>query len=125
VISRGEIVEQGTHSDLVASGGVYKGLVEAQRITTDITDVTDGKIEEVEEAINEVVKVKSADSADIPLGLSRTKTGRSAASIEMEKGKEFTEAGVVEETQYSNYQLIRRVCHFPRFRFYLSLLGRC
>lgn len=117
MISRGEIVEQGTHSDLVASGGVYKGLVEAQRITTDITDATDGKLEEVEEAINEVVKVKSADSADVPLGLSRTKTGRSAASIEMEKGKEFTEAGIVEQTQYSNYQLIRRVCSLSCFRF--------
>ena len=35
MVSRGEIVEQGTHSELIALGGVYRGLVEAQRISTE------------------------------------------------------------------------------------------
>jgi len=30
IVSHGEIVEEGTHSQLIALGGVYKGLIEAQ-----------------------------------------------------------------------------------------------
>jgi ATP-binding cassette subfamily B (MDR/TAP) protein 1 len=111
VVSRGEIVEQGTHADLVAQGGVYKGLVEAQRISTEHieTETEGGSKDEEEKAINDLVHVKSAEGAEMPLGLSRTKTGRSAASVEIEGEKDFTQAGIVKETRYSNYQIIRRV----------------
>ena len=112
VISRGEIVEQGTHNDLIARGGVYKGLVEAQRISADRKDgvemaIAEGRDQE-EEEIDDMVKVKSLDSADDqPLGLQRTKTGRSVTSIEGEKM--FTEAGVMPQTKYSNFQLMKKV----------------
>ena len=111
VISRGEIVEQGTHDNLIALGGVYKGLVEAQRISAErkggiemaIAEGDDG-----EKRIDEMVKTKSLEGADDqPLGLQRTKTGRSVTSIEGDKI--FTEAGIVTQTKYSNFQLITRV----------------
>jgi ATP-binding cassette, subfamily B (MDR/TAP), member 1 len=101
VISRGEIVEQGTHDHLIALGGVYKGLVEAQRISADRKDGIEKAIaegEEEEEQIDEMVRMKSIGSADDqPLGLQRTKTGRSVTSIEGENM--FTEAGVMPQTQ--------------------------
>jgi ATP-binding cassette subfamily B (MDR/TAP) protein 1 len=113
VISRGEIVEQGTHSELIVLGGVYKGLVEAQRISSGQTeDEESGHIAEVEEAINEVVRVDSDQKEELPLGLTKTKTGRSTASIEMEKG--FQNAGVIEETQYSNYQTVRKALRWNK-----------
>jgi hypothetical protein len=57
---------------------------------------------------NLLVKEKSLDIAD-QLHLARTKTGRSEASEEAEKPS-FATAGIVPETQYSNFQLIKKVC---------------
>lgn len=111
VISRGEIVEQGTHDNLIALGGVYKGLVEAQRISAERKEGIETAIaegDEEEQEIDDMVKIKSMESADNQqLGLQRTKTGRSVTSIDGEKM--FTEAGVVPQIKYSNFQLITRV----------------
>src|SRR5947207_6777284 len=35
VMSRGEVVEEGTHHDLYAMNGIYHGLVEAQNISAE------------------------------------------------------------------------------------------
>jgi hypothetical protein len=105
-VSRGEIVEQGTHTELIALGGVYKGLVEAQRISADKKEGIEKAIAEADDELEELAKVKSMESADEPLGLARTKTGRSVASMEAEK---FALAGKDLETKYSNIQLIAKV----------------
>jgi len=112
VVSRGEIVEQGTHADLIALGGVYKGLVEAQRISVDRKEEIEHTITEEdpqEEAIDEMVRVTSAKSLeeDGELALTRPKTGKSDKVIEADTG--FTGAGAVPQTRYSNFQLIRKV----------------
>jgi ATP-binding cassette subfamily B (MDR/TAP) protein 1 len=113
VVSRGEIVEQGTHSQLIVRGGVYKGLVEAQRISSGQSeDEESGHVAEVEEAINEAVRVDSGQKEELPLGLPKIRTGPSLASIEMEKG--FQNAGVMEEIQYSNYQTIRKALRWNK-----------
>jgi hypothetical protein len=52
-------------------------------------------------------KIKSMDSNEMPLGLSRTKTGKSIPSIADDK--DFTSAGLIAQTQYSNYQLFKKV----------------
>ena len=77
VVSRGEIVEEGTHSQLIALGGVYKGLVEAQRISAERKEgiemgITEGDLEE--EALDKLVQEKSLDDAD-QLHLSRLRLG--------------------------------------------------
>lgn len=112
VITRGEIVEQGTHAELLELGGVYKGLVEAQRISTEHKEGIEKAIaegEEEEAAIDELVKQKSfGDGDEIPLGLARTKTGRSVASVEAER-LSFASAGIMQQTQYSNLQLVKKV----------------
>jgi ATP-binding cassette, subfamily B (MDR/TAP), member 1 len=110
VVSRGEIVEQGTHDHLIALGGVYKGLVEAQRISAEQVKGIEKAVaegEEEEEEINQMYKIKSLDSNEMPLGLSRTKTGKSITSIADDK--DFTSAGLMPQTQYSNYQLLKKV----------------
>lgn len=112
VISRGEIVEEGTHSELIARGGVYKGLVEAQRISTEQKEGIEKAIAEDGESendIDELVRVKTKDSADhSAIALQRTKTGRSIASVEGEK-PDFMDAGIVRPTRYSNIELVRKV----------------
>ena len=113
VITRGQIVEQGTHAELLALGGVYSGLVEAQRISADAKEGTEKGIaeaEEEEDALDQLVRGKSGQQTgdEVPLGLQRTKTGRSIGSIEGEKS-DFQSAGIVKETKYSNFQLFRKV----------------
>lgn len=50
VMDRGSIVEQGRHSDLVARGGTYARLVQAQDLSTDNSDETsDTSSEEADE----------------------------------------------------------------------------
>ena len=55
VVSRGEIVEQGTHDHLIALGGVYKGLVEAQRISADQIEGIEKAVAEGEEEEEEII----------------------------------------------------------------------
>jgi ATP-binding cassette subfamily B (MDR/TAP) protein 1 len=114
VVSRGEIVEEGTHTELIARGGVYKGLVEAQRISSERKEGIEKAIAEGEEEEAELDQMlereKSLEHADsIPLGLQRTKTGRSVTSVEAERAG-FTSAGDMPKTKYSNPQLVKRVC---------------
>lgn len=111
VVSRGEIVEQGTHDDLIALGGAYKGLVEAQRISAERKEGIELAIaegEDQEDEIDQMVRIKSIESNDDqPLGLQKTKSGRSITSIEGDKV--FTEAGLMPQTQYTNFQLVKKV----------------
>jgi ABC-type multidrug transport system ATPase subunit len=39
VLSRGEVVEQGTHDELYGLHGIYHGLVEAQSISAEINEI--------------------------------------------------------------------------------------
>ena len=111
VVSRGEIVEQGTHDTLIALGGVYKGLVEAQRISTERTGAIEKEIaagNAEEEAIDELVRVTSVQSSTDEVPLTRAKTLRSVTSDEAVNA--FISAGIVSETQYGNFVLFRKVC---------------
>ena len=111
VVSRGEIVEQGTHDNLIALGGAYKGLVEAQRISAERKEGIELAIaegEDREDEIDQMVRIKSIESNDDqPLGLQKTRTGRSITSIEGDKV--FTEAGLMPQTKYTNFQLVKKV----------------
>jgi ATP-binding cassette, subfamily B (MDR/TAP), member 1 len=115
VVSLGEIVEQGTHDELIARGGVYKGLVEAQRISTERTGAIEKEIaagNAEEEAIDELVRVTSLQSSTDEVPLARAKTLRSVTSDEAVNS--FISAGIVPVTNYGNVNLFRKVSLFSR-----------
>jgi hypothetical protein len=109
VMSRGEIVEQGTHAQLIAHGGVYQGLVEAQRISSEKVEgvAAASTWDEDEEELDEIVRHKTTEE-EPGLEVSRTKTGRSVGSIEAERPG-FESAGLMPQTKYSNFQLVKKV----------------
>ena len=103
VMSHGTIIEQGTHDHLYNSDGMYKGLVDAQRISAETTGDGDETPEEVIEMEEQFRRTRSGS-----LGqhlLRRTTTGRSEVNVEM---KDF-ESGVVQKRKYSLWVLLKKV----------------
>jgi len=87
VLSKGEIVEQGTHDELLAQNGMYANLVNAQHISsTADEEKTEMEVEEVIEQANKPVD-----------GLERTVT---QGTIEEKEP---------EPTTYSNFELVKKV----------------
>jgi ATP-binding cassette subfamily B (MDR/TAP) protein 1 len=103
VMSRGEIVEQGTHDDLYARDGMYRGLVDAQRISAQHTGAA-GEItpEETDDDEN-LVHRSPSDQSEL---LRRTTTGGSRITVNQNN------LGVVEKKKYSGVYLLKRVHPF-------------
>ena len=87
-MSKGEIIEQGTHDELLARNGMYANLVNAQQISSTADE------EKKEMELEEEVLEKANKSFDV---LQRTVT---QGTIEEKEP---------EPTNYSNYQLVRKV----------------
>jgi ATP-binding cassette subfamily B (MDR/TAP) protein 1 len=100
VISDGQIVEQGSHEELYAAQGMYRGLVDAQRISSEGTGDGETTPADEEEILH---RVQSSSEKDITTTLTKTTTIQSKVSI-----KE-SNAGVVEKTNYSLFFLFKKV----------------
>lgn len=100
VLSKGEIVEQGTHDELLAHNGMYANLVNAQHISsTADEEKTEMRFED-----------EDIEQANKPLdGLERTVT---QGTIEEKEP---------EPTTYTNFGLVKKV---PPSEFNLSKLRR-
>ena len=121
VMSHGRIVEQGTHDELYARDGMYRGLVDAQRISAESTG---GGGEETPEVVEEEDVLHRARSHSIsrvesPPLLHKITTRRSASVAEVKD----LESGVVEKTKYPIYTLLKKVKLVPsciNYRLWLS-----
>jgi hypothetical protein len=101
-MSRGEIVEQGTHDVLYARDGMYRGLVDAQRISAQGTE--DGTATPEDDTDDDIHRSFSGHGdADL---LRRTTTGQSSRSMDARQT-----SGVVEKKKYSGAYLLKRVLH--------------
>ena len=100
VMSRGRIVEQGTHDDLLDRRAAYYNLVEAQRISAEAEakqieeDIAatepSGDLEKVVSEKHDVAN--NQDDIDLMHKLDKTTTSKSAASLELQKKKQETKA---------------------------------
>ena len=102
-MSLGRAVEHGTHDELYSQDGMYRGLVDAQRIST---DGTADEVETPEETLNEVEIIRS-HSADFGTLLRRSPTNKSSVVEAKDIG-----AGIVDKRKYSLFYLFRKVCSF-------------
>lgn len=96
-MSKGQVAEQGSHSELMAINGIYHGLVEAQLISTE-------KEENQKELTSEAEKVDVSPDMDETEDLHPVTTHATATSSYSEKG-----ANMAPQKTYSNFQLLKRV----------------
>ncbi|KAL9128673.1 MAG: hypothetical protein Q9217_002701 [Psora testacea] len=117
VMSRGRIVEQGSHNELVERKGAYYNLVEAQRISAENEEKNTNDSPAQESPDSEVVKTLSATEKSGSQQLARVVTEKSVSSMIL-KGKEPSKG-----PQYSLWTLIKLVAAFNRTEVWLMLLG--
>ena len=127
VMSRGRIVEQGTHDELLERRSAYYNLVEAQRISAEREDQNadeNAKLDEIEEKLYRTPTAENGnafevdpDDANIANKLNRTPSEKSVSSMALQKKKESS------GPQYSLWTLIKVVGSFNKQETYLMLTG--
>ncbi|EJT82036.1 hypothetical protein GGTG_02010 [Gaeumannomyces tritici R3-111a-1] len=128
VMSLGEIVEQGTHNELLEKQGAYHKLVTAQEIAQ-VAELT-AEEEEAIDAAGEAALIRKATSnregpSDAPIDpdddigakMQRSATGKSASSLALQGRK--TE----EKRKYPLWQLIKLIASFNASEWKLMVLG--
>ena len=96
VLSRGEVVEQGTHIELLALGGVYKDLVRGQLVSED-------RREPLDEEKQEVNRLLITDGLTLPPVKSiESSTSLQVGSVQSPECRDIS-------TVYSNLQLVKKI----------------
>ena len=113
VMSQGTIIEQGTHDELYKSDGLYKGLVDAQRISAESTG--DG-VQTPEEVVEMEEQIRRTRSGSLGEHLLRKTTAGRGGVVE----NRDVESGVVPKTKYSLWYLLRKY-YQVRFGFNFRL----
>jgi ATP-binding cassette, subfamily B (MDR/TAP), member 1 len=96
VLQKGEVVEQGTHDELMARNGKYKDLVNAQQISSTSEETSD---EISQTSISD--EAAETEKEDLQQIISRTSTGTEFSKLNKPK----------EEKRYSNFQIFKNVLH--------------
>ncbi|KAK7952571.1 P-loop containing nucleoside triphosphate hydrolase protein [Apiospora aurea] len=125
VMSRGMIIEQGTHDALLEKQGAYYSLVNAQNIAAvnELTAEEQEALDEEEAALIRKASAKHGDYVEDPDDNIREKLNRSttqaSASSRVLKGRSTVE----EEQKYSLWTLISLIASFNREEWKLMLWG--
>lgn len=120
VMQNGKLIEQGTHDQLLDLKGAYYGLVEAQRIGSEITSSGDDEKADYDAPLEDIKRIdteKLVPEEDEKIGLQRTQTGKSKSSVALENRKE------TEPFQYSLWSLIKMTALFNRKEKLLMFIG--
>jgi hypothetical protein len=106
-MSNGRVFEQGTHDELYAQDGMYRGLVDAQRISAQTTGEAEADPDEYVEMEDVLRRSRSRSlPQDQPNLLRRLTTGRSSSFVEPQN----LGSGEVANTKYSLWYLFKKVC---------------
>lgn len=108
VMGKGEILEQGSHHELIAKRGAYATLVDAQQIQA--AEGTEDLYETAGDADH--VEIQKEAKAEMPAGLDRSVTGKSIASMVL--GKKADEEGQRKEYSMGTLKCLWRLMHVNR-----------
>ncbi|KAI4151420.1 MAG: hypothetical protein LQ340_003498 [Diploschistes diacapsis] len=130
VMTRGRVVEQGTHDELLEREGSYYNLVEAQRISAkreEATAVENERHDETEAKLTRAVTEKSLktmksfqvdpDDVNIKKNFERTTTTQSISSAALK------ERGPESERKYGLWTLIKLIVSFNKNEKLLMFIG--
>lgn len=127
VMSRGRIVEQGSHDQLLEKKGAYFNLVGAQRISAENEEKTadiNAHIDEIEEKLFKSPTIEkgignnvNSINESIDDNLDRTVSGKSISSVALQKKKPDS------TSKYSLWTLIKLVASFNKKETRLMLIG--
>jgi len=120
VMSKGRIVEQGSHDKLLERRGAYYSLVEAQRISAENEERTVSEKEDLEgseDTEEELRKMPTLQDKTTREKLQQLTTEKSVSSMIL-KGRESTSG-----PSYSLWSLIKVVGSFNRPEVWLMLMG--
>jgi ATP-binding cassette subfamily B (MDR/TAP) protein 1 len=125
-MSKGQIVEQGTHDELLERRSAYYNLVEAQRIAADVRQMNADDSDEAEAEENTVHRTptqekgntfENPDDVNLALKINRTQTQQSKSSTAL-RGRDPETV-----TQYSLWTLIKLIAEFNRNETGLMFVG--
>jgi ATP-binding cassette, subfamily B (MDR/TAP), member 1 len=109
VMSNGQIIERGSHDELYARDGMYRGLVNAQRISAQGTEdgviTPDEDIYETKNVIHHVRSLSGSSPSEFQTLFRRTTTGQTTSVVELK----HSASGVVAKRKYSLLFLFRKV----------------
>ncbi|KOS19776.1 Leptomycin B resistance protein pmd1 [Escovopsis weberi] len=126
VMTKGRIVEQGTHNELLELKGAYYNLVSAQKISVVDDEEKQREEEEIEAREEELVRKMTTNGAneyasdpndDMTAKLNRTSTAKSASSIALQRRKE--EAA----SKASLWTLVKLIASFNAPEWKYMLIG--
>ncbi|CAG8306344.1 unnamed protein product [Penicillium salamii] len=129
VFVNGQIVEQGTHSDLTEHDGPYYKLVEAQRINEEKeADALDGDDEDSAEQMTKshIARVKSMGSES-----TRNENEAFADNMQRRESRKSISSAVLSKpnaegtSKYSLLTLIRFIGSFNKEEWYYMVIGLC
>jgi ATP-binding cassette, subfamily B (MDR/TAP), member 1 len=113
VMAKGKIIEQGTHSELLALDNAYAKFVTAQALATKTIKAEANNEIESEDVDSGVPSFDEKD--DIVPNLNKIKSGRSVASQELDR-QDATRKG---ERNYSLFECIKRVFYLEKDMWHL------
>lgn len=114
----GEVLQSGTHSELLAQGGAYARLVQAQRLreATSGHPGTDTPLNEEREA----AEIEEEAKREVPLGKTRSRQGSLSSGVVKDR---MDKDGKEKEREYSIPTLFARMGAINRSEWLSYVLG--
>ncbi|CAG8823799.1 43_t:CDS:1, partial [Racocetra persica] len=123
VMHKGDIVESGTHTELMDKKGAYFKLVEAQQIHQAINSEENQDSSVIPPEDNDISLIAKNDIIPEDHQITRIRTNKSVSSAFLSKQKADMEMGIKREEDYTTWELIKKIAYINKPEFLILALG--